>query len=303
MHLPDVVHSFGQAMRCKYGEKIHKISINASMTCPNMDGNKGRGGCTFCNNASFNPNTKQPPSIAEQIISGQKVLRKRTGAKKYIAYFQAYTNTYADVIYLKHLYDTALADPQIIGLSVGTRPDCVPDRVLKLLADYQEQGYEVWLELGLQSAFDETLERVNRGHDFADYVDAIQRAQQYQLQVCTHLIIGLPGENREVSLASHTRVIDIGTQGLKLHPLHVVRGTQLAKQWRSGLYQPMEFDDYIDIATTMIQKTPDSIIFHRLTATAASNILLAPQWCSEKWSVLNAIYNRLQENTRSRILN
>lgn len=303
MHLPDVVHSFGQAMRCKYGEKIHKISINASMICPNMDGSKGRGGCTFCNNASFNPNTRKPASISEQIRLGQKIVRKRTGAKKYIAYFQAYTNTYADIAYLKRLYDTALSIPQIIGLSVGTRPDCVPDRVLELLASYQEQGYEVWLELGLQSAFDETLVRVNRGHGFAEYVDAVHRAQQYQLQVCTHLIIGLPGENREASIASHARVMNIGTQGLKLHPLHVVRGTKLAKQWRSGQYQPMDFDEYIDIATTLIQNTPEAVIFHRLTATAASDILLAPAWCSEKWSVLNAIYNRLKENSRSRKLN
>lgn len=303
MHLPDVVHSFGQAMRRKYGEKIQKISINASMICPNMDGSKGRGGCTFCNNASFNPNARKPPSIMEQIALGQKVIRNRTGAKKYIAYFQAYTNTYADVEYLKRLYDVALADPKIIGLSVGTRPDCVPDSVLKLLAEYQQQGLEVWLELGLQSAFDQTLERVNRGHNFSDYVDAMNRIQQYKLQVCTHLIIGLPGESPQQSLKSHARVMDIGTQGLKLHPLHVVRGTQLAKQWRNGEYQPMEFDEYIDIAATIVRNTPDTVVFHRLTATAALDILLAPKWCSGKWSVLNAIHDRLINNTTVNRLN
>ncbi len=293
MFLPDVVHTFGKAMRLKYGEKIHKICINASMTCPNMDGTAGRGGCTFCNNASFNPNAKQPPPISEQIRAGKQVVKKRTGAKKYIAYFQAYSNTYAELEYLKLLYDKTLADPLIIGLCVGTRPDCVPDPVLKLLADYQHQGFEVWLELGLQSAFDKSLKRVNRGHGFAEYVDAMRRAKQYKLQVCTHLIIGLPGETPEQSLISHARVMDIGTQGLKLHPLHVVRGTQLAKQWRRGEYQVMEFEQYIDVATKIIKNTPDSIIFHRLTATAAPEILLAPKWCSEKWLVLNAIYKRL----------
>ncbi len=293
MYLPGVVNSFGKAMRLKYGEKIHKISINAGMTCPNMDGTSGRGGCTFCNNASFNQNIKQTPEINKQISAGKYVVHKRTGAKKYIAYFQAYTNTYADVDYLKQLYDIALADPKIIGLSIGTRPDCVPDSVLALLANYQQQGYEVWLELGLQSAFDKSLQRVNRGHDFSAYVDAIKRAKKFQLQVCTHLIIGLPGETAEQSIVSHERVLELGTQGLKLHPLHVVKGTQLAKQWRRGEYQAMTLDEYIDISTRIVRNTPEDIIFHRLTATAASNILLAPQWCSQKWLVLNAIYKRL----------
>jgi radical SAM protein (TIGR01212 family) len=305
MHLPNVVHSFGKAMRCKYGEKVHKISINAAMTCPNMDGTSGRGGCTFCNNASFNMNVKKPPPIMEQLSAGKRVIRRRTGAKKYIAYFQAYTNTYADVDYLKQLYDSALADPLIIGLCIGTRPDCVPETVLRLLENYQQQGYEVWLELGLQSAFDKSLERVNRGHNFADYVDAVNRAQTHNIQICTHLIIGLPGETPEQSLISHSRVMDIGTQGLKLHPLHVVKGTQLAKQWRRGEYQAMEFERYIDVAATIIRKTSDSIIFHRLTATASSDILLAPKWCSEKWSVLNAIHDRLCtfKNSDSRKIN
>lgn len=293
MHLPSVVNSFGKAMRVKYGEKIHKISINAGMTCPNMDGTEGRGGCTFCNNASFNQNIKNTPTIKQQISRGKHVVKKRTGAKKYIAYFQAYTNTYADVEYLKKLYNQALADPNIIGLSIGTRPDCVPEPVLALLADYQQQGYEVWLELGLQSAFDKSLQRVNRGHDFAAYIDAISRAKKYQLQVCTHLIIGLPGETMQQSLISHQRVLEQGTQGLKLHPLHVVKGTQLSKQWRNGDYQAITFDDYINIATRIVINTPEEIIFHRLTATAAKNILLAPQWCSQKWLVLNTIYQRL----------
>ena len=298
MYLPDVVNSFGSAMRRKYGEKIHKVSINASMTCPNMDGSKGRGGCTFCNNASFNPNIKNTLSIQEQLDSGKRVVNKRTGARKFIAYFQTYTNTYADIKYLKQLYDDALTDPAVIGLSIGTRPDCVPDKIMALLADYQQQGYEVWLELGLQSAFDKSLARVNRGHGFGEYVDAVRRSRLYQLQVCTHLIAGLPGESMMQSIESHARVVDLGTQGLKLHPLHVVRGSQLARQWRHGEYQPVRFNDYIDVVIEMIQNTPLSVVFHRLTATADSKILLAPEWCSGKWSVLNAIYNRLQKQAR-----
>lgn len=286
-------------MRRKYGEKVHKLAINAAFTCPNRDGSKGTGGCTFCNNVSFSPHARQPVSIMEQIALGKKVVRKRTGAKKYIAYFQAYTNTYADIARLKELYDQALEDDDVIGLSIGTRPDCVPDPVVALLADYQQQGYEVWLELGLQSAFDSTLARVNRGHGFAEYVQAVERARRYKVQVCTHLIIGLPGEDAGHNLSSLEQVLQVGTQGLKLHPLHVVKGTQLANQWRRGEYKAMAFRDYIDLATEMVARTPLEVIFHRLTATAAPHLLLAPDWCAYKWRVLNAIHDQLILQTRT----
>lgn len=279
----------------RYGERVHKISVNASFTCPNRDGSKGRGGCTFCNNASFNPNGRNPATIAEQLEAGRRVIRRRTGANKYIAYFQAYTNTYADVEYLAHLYGQALAEPDIIGLSVGTRPDCVPDAVLDLLASYQERGFETWLELGLQSAFDDTLARVNRGHGFAEYRDTVRKARSRGLQVCTHLIIGLPGENGAHSMMTLQRVLELGVDGLKLHPLHVVKGTQLANQWRRGEYQPLELNEYVSIAADLVEHTPADIIFHRLTGTASPDILLAPAWCARKWLVLNAITQELHE--------
>jgi len=296
MHLPTVVHTFGKAMQEKYGEKVQKIAINAAFTCPNRDGSKGLGGCTFCNNVSFSPNSHKPPSIPSQIESGKRVLTKRTGARKYIAYFQAYTNTYADVQLLRQAYDAALAEPDVVGLSVGTRPDCVPDQVLVLLAEYQQRGHEVWLELGLQSMFDDTLTRVNRGHDFADYIDAVKRAKKFAIPVCTHLIVGLPGESRQRNLASHRAVVELGVHGLKLHPLHVVKGTRLAKDWRNGEYHPLAQDDYIDIAVEMIRRTPTDIVYHRLTGTASGTILLAPGWCQHKWYVLNAIHDRLQRD-------
>ncbi|MDD5395633.1 MAG: TIGR01212 family radical SAM protein, partial [Thiothrix sp.] len=197
---------------------------------------------------------------------------------------------------LKPLYDQALAEPDVIGLSIGTRPDCVPDVVLDLLADYQAQGYEVWLELGLQSSFDATLARVNRGHGFAAYADAVQRAHARSLQVCTHLIVGLPGETLVHNLATLERVLALGTQGLKLHPLHIVKGTQLANEWRRGEYQPLTLEGYVDTAVALIRQTPPEIIFHRVTATASPDILLAPAWCSQKWRVLNTITERLGAN-------
>jgi radical SAM protein (TIGR01212 family) len=295
MHFPDILYSFGDAMQKKYGEKIHKIAINAAFSCPNRDGSKGIGGCTFCNNASFNPHARHPLSVTEQIFQGKNVVQKRVGAKKYLAYFQAYTNTYADIERLKALYDEALQDRQVIGLSVGTRPDCVPDEVLVLLAEYQQQGYEVWLELGLQSASNKTLDRVNRGHYFEDYVDAVRRARHYGLQICTHLIIGLPGEDGKQSLNSLYRVLEQGTQGIKFHPLHVVKGTQLANEWRRGDYTAMEFEEYVQRAADLVMHTPADVVIHRLTATAQPRLLLAPKWCAHKWKVLNAIHDTLKK--------
>lgn len=288
------VNTFGQAMLHRYGERVHKIAIDADFTCPNRDGSKGRGGCTFCNNVSFSPNGRHPPGIAEQINAGRQVIRRRTGARKYLAYFQAYTNTYADIDRLRSLYDQALSEPDVIGLAVGTRPDCVPDPVLDLLAAYQAQGHEVWLELGLQSAFDESLRRVNRGHGFTEYRTTVLAARRRGLQVCTHLIIGLPGETKWHCTVTLQRVLDLGVDGLKLHPLHVVKGTQLANEWRCGEYQALQLDEYIGIATTLIRQTPPEIIFHRLTGTASPQILLAPAWCSRKWLVLNRIAETLQ---------
>jgi radical SAM protein (TIGR01212 family) len=294
MALSDRVNTFGTDLKRRYGERVHKVAINAGLSCPNRDGTKGRGGCTFCNNASFNPNARQPPPVAEQLAAGRAVILKRTGARRYLAYFQAYTNTYGDLDLLAGLYRQALCEPDVVGLSVGTRPDCCPPAVLDLLAALRDQGHEVWLELGLQSAFDATLARVNRGHGFAEYRQALVGARARGLPVCTHLIVGLPGEGRREAIASLDRVLDLGTDGLKLHPLHVVKGTQLANDWRRGAYAPLSMPGYIAIAADLIERTPPGVVYHRLTGTAAADILLAPAWCAKKWVVLNGIEAELR---------
>jgi radical SAM protein (TIGR01212 family) len=293
MTLAHHVPTLGQDLLRRYGERVHKIAIDAAFTCPNRDGAKGRGGCTFCNNVSFSPNGRRPASLAEQIEAGRRVLRRRTGARKYLAYFQAYTNTYADLATLERLYAAALGEPDVLGLSVGTRPDCVPDGVLDLLVGHRDQGREVWLELGLQSAFDATLARVNRGHGFAEYRDAARRARRRGLKVCTHLIMGLPGETGWHAQETLHRVLEVGTDGLKLHPLHVVKGTQLAGQWRRGEYQPLRLEEYVAIAADLVQQAPSGVVFHRLTGTASPQVLLAPAWCAKKWAVLNALTREL----------
>jgi len=301
MVLSQYVNTFGQVMLARYGERVHKIAIDAGFTS-NRDGSIGRGGCTFCNNVSFSPNGRKPRKIvrriSDQIESGRQVIRKRTGAKKYIAYFQAYTNTYADVCELTRLYDEALREPDVIGLAIGTRPDCVPDEVLDLLVDYQQQGYEIWLELGLQSSHDDSLKHVNRGHGFAEYEQAVLKARSRGIKVCTHLILGLPGESTEHHIISLERVLELGVDGLKFHPLHVVKGTQLANEWRRGEYQPMTMENYVSDVVELIGRTPADVTFHRLTGTAPSTILLAPEWCSKKWQVLNSITAALAKRTK-----
>jgi len=312
MALSDHVLTLGQWLLTKYGERVHKIALDAGMTCPNRDGSKGVGGCTFCNNASFSPNSagevgsaiagpaapvalprvtrkRLPATLAAQLDSGRRAIARRTGARKFLAYFQAYTNTYAEAARLRALYDEALAHPDVIGLSVGTRPDCVPDAVLDLLAEYRAQGREVWLELGLQSAFDDTLARVNRGHGFAEYEATCRAARARGLPVCAHLILGLPGETDWHARQSLARVLAVGVDGLKLHPLHVVRHTVLAQQWRRGDYAPMALADYVLLAADLIERTPAEVIYHRVTGTASADILLAPAWCQYKWRVLDGI--------------
>ena len=295
MILSNRVNTYGQNLLKRYGKRVHKVALDAGFTCPNRDGTKGTGGCTFCNNVSFSPNTDSRLDVTRQIAKARLAIAKRTRARHFIAYFQAYTNTYADIAELEILYRNALAQPDVIGISVGTRPDCVSAAVLDLLERLRNEGLEIWLELGLQSAFDDTLERVNRGHTLAEYRETALATRARGIPLCTHLIIGLPGEDEHHYHATLDTVLDIGVDGLKLHPLHVVKHTVLAYQWRRGGYQPLTQADYIRIAADLIERTPQHIIVHRVTATASKDILLAPEWCSQKWNVLNGIEKELRQ--------
>lgn len=295
MILSNRVNTYGQFLLKRYGKRIHKVALDAGFTCPNRDGTKGTGGCTFCNNVSFSPAAGSRLDVPGQIAKARVAIAKRTRARQFIAYFQAYTNTYADIAELETLYREALAQPDVIGISVGTRPDCVSPAVLDLLETLRDEGLEVWLELGLQSAFDDTLARVNRGHTLAEYRETALATRARGIPLCTHLIIGLPGENERHYHSTLDTVLEIGVDGLKLQPLHVVKRTILAYQWRRGGYEPLNQVDYIRIAADLIERTPQHIIFHRVTATASKDILLAPEWCSQKWNILNGIEKELRQ--------
>lgn len=291
--LADLVRTLGSSLLELRGERVHKLALDTGFTCPNRDGNLGRGGCTFCVNESFAP-ADHRRGVAEQMAAGAAVVARRTGAKLHLAYFQAYTNTYGDVGRLEELWREALSVPGCIGISVGTRPDCTGPGVLELLARLRDEGALAWLELGLQSAFDETLSRVNRGHGAEVYFREAARARSLGIPVCCHLILGLPGEGREEALETHRQVIEAGVDGLKVHPLHVVRGSVLAAEWKRGEYQPLPQADYVSWTADLVERTPPEAVFHRLTGTCAEELLLAPSWCSRKWSVLNAIEAELR---------
>ncbi|TAA45087.1 TIGR01212 family radical SAM protein [Corallincola spongiicola] len=280
-HTPQLFHSFGYYLKQQFGRKIRKLSLHGDFSCPNRDGTLGRGGCTFCNVASFVDETARAAPISQQLQLREQELKRKADA--YLAYFQAYTSTYGEQVQLQKLYDQALAAKDIVGLCVGTRPDCVPDGVLGMLAEYQAQGQEIWLELGLQTANDQTLKRINRGHDFAAYQDAVARAKHYGLKVCTHLIVGLPGEDQQDALQTLDKVLMVGVDGLKLHPLHIVEGSVMAKAWRADRLATISLESYAETAAKMIQATPAQVVFHRVSAHARPPTLLAPDWCEDRW--------------------
>lgn len=294
MQLTDFVHTIGSDLRSRYQQRVRKLTIDAQFTCPNRDGTIGRGGCTFCNVNSFAGDIPDELSIEEQLCQRKAEMKHQNIL--YLAYFQAYTSTYGEYQKLYQLYQQALDVPQVVGICVGTRPDCVSDKVLQLLSDYQSQGKEVWLELGLQSANDRTLKRINRGHDYSAYQRVVEKAHRYQIKVCTHLILGLPGEDSDDYNQTLQRVLDDGVSGLKLHPLMVVQGSVMAKAWQAGRLSILSLDEYVKNVAMLITKTPWDVIFHRVCATARPPTLLAPHWCERQWPPLTAICQYLSEN-------
>ncbi len=293
MQLHELVNTIGQDLQRRYGERVHKLTLHGGFSCPNRDGTIGRGGCTFCNVASFVDEQSQVKSIEEQ-------LKDRAGevnrAHKYLAYFQAYTSTYAEVQILKNMYQQALKAADIVGLCVGTRPDCVPDAVLDLLAGYVQQGYEIWLELGLQTANNQTLKHINRGHDFDCYAQITQRARALGIKVCTHLIVGLPKETRADNIDTLNKVLEVGTDGIKLHGLHIVEGSTMAKAWKAGKLEAPTLEDYVSIASEMIRLTPPEVIFHRVSSAARRPTLLSPLWCENRWLAMTEIGRTLDRD-------
>lgn len=288
-------HNFSSYARRVFGGKVRKVTIHAGFTCPNRDGTRGRGGCTFCNNEGFSPFARvDVRQVTEQMRRGIDFARRRGHTDKVIAYFQAYTNTYAPLEQLRQLYDAVWEYPQTIGMAIGTRPDCINEPIADLIASYAARG-EVWLELGLQSCHDRTLESINRGHTYAEFVEAVRLLQGRGLKLCAHTILGLPGEDRAMMRETHRRVAELGFDGIKIHLLHINQRTVMAHQYARGEIDVLSRDEYVDLVVDMLEILPPSMVIQRMHADAPPNVLIAPTWCLDKAEVLDRIRGRLVE--------
>lgn len=280
---------FSAHLKQHFGSRVHKISVDAGFGCPNRAGGRVQSGCLFCApDGSGAVGIKRQVGLAAQLEAGKEVMSRKYKAARFLAYFQPFSNTFGPVDRLRACYDEALAVPDVVGLMVGTRPDCLPDAVLDLLAGYHRRTY-FWLELGLQSMHDRTLSWLRRGHDYAAFLKAYRAARQRGLRVCVHIILGLPGESRQDMLQTAAALADLGVDGIKLHLLHVLEGTPLGDHYAAGEFEVLGQEEYVGIVADVLERLPPATLIHRLTGDGPRDLLLAPRWSLNKWEVLNAI--------------
>ena len=275
-----------------FGCNVHKLQIDAGFTCPNRDGHVATGGCIYCDGRGSKLRQRGVlPSVAEQIASGKKYYKPQ--AAKFIAYFQTFTNTYAPVIKLRALYDEALAQEDVIGLSIGTRPDCLGPDVVELLSGYAEK-YHIWVELGLQSVHDKTLQFINRGHNFKQFSNAVDALAGRGLNICVHIIIGLLNERDEDVLITAKTIAAMPVNGIKIHSLLALEGTALGEIYKKGAISMITKEKYVSLVADVLEVLPREMVIQRLTADGYRDIFLAPDWAMNKLDVLNSINKELE---------
>lgn len=290
-------YSWNQHLREQFGEKVFKVAIDGGFTCPNRDGSLAFGGCTFCSSSGSGDFAQSKvDDLTAQLNKGIAMMqRKWPRANKALAYFQNFTNTYGPLSELKAKYEAVLDHPKVVGLMIGTRPDCLPIDVLDYLGDLNQHTY-LWVELGLQTAFDTTGRHFNRGYDYATYVAAVKALRERGIRVCTHIINGLPGESPDMMVETVRRLVaDTQIQGVKLHLMHLMQGTAMVADYETGALKLMDQDTYIDVLCRQLALLPPSIVIHRLTGDAPRDTLIGPLWSLKKWEVLNAIDQALEQ--------
>jgi len=282
-------HAYHFFLKGRFGDRVQKVSLDAGFTCPNVDGSVATGGCTFCDNRSFSPSRRLPrTTIRGQLEEGIKRLKRRYKARQFLAYFQPATNTYAPVSRLRPLYEEAVSHPDVVGLAIGTRPDCVPDDVLDLLSEMAERTY-LSVEYGLQSIHDRSLDWMNRGHHYNAFLDAIQRSRGRGFEICAHVMLGLPGESREDMLATAREVARLRLDAVKIHNLYVVHGTPLADDFAAGKVRLLERDEYVETLVDFLELLPAECVVERVSGEAPPDYFVAPSWCLNKPAILRAI--------------
>lgn len=284
---------FSQHLQEKFGGKVYKVTIDAGFTCPNRDGTLGHEGCIYCYGKRAANALVDTAAIQTQIREGKAAITKRYHAHKFLAYFQSYTNTYAAPEMLESLYTTALAEEGIVGLAIGTRPDCVPEPVLDVLETLAQQTY-LWVEYGLQSIHPHTLAFIKRGHTLETFLDAIARTKRRRgINICVHVILGLPGETKADMIATAQALSQLGIQGVKIHSAHILKATHLEAMYRAGEYHTLELPEYVDLVCDFLEHLAPEIIIHRLVGDAPRSRYVAPEWCLHKAEALRAIETEL----------
>lgn len=287
-------YSLNRYLQDTFGEKVYKIALDGGFTCPNRDGTKGTGGCIFCSGAGSGEFAGRPEdSVTVQIEKGKERLKNKVKNGKYIAYFQAFTGTYAPAEKLRRLYEEAISHPDIVALSIATRPDCLPKEVLLLLEEMNRRK-PVWVELGLQTIHERTAEYIRRGYPLAVYDEAVKKLKEIGVQVIVHVILGLPGETAGEMKETVSYVGGSGADGIKLQLLHVIKGTDLEKDYREGKFRVMDMEEYVDLVADCIALLPERMVIHRMTGDGAKKDLVAPLWSTDKKRVLNALHRALK---------
>ena len=289
-------HSLDYMLRERFGEKVYKVTLNGGMSCPNRDGKLGTRGCIFCSaGGSGDFAADSSLSITEQIDRQISILSAKRPIHKYIAYFQAFTNTYAPVEYLEKIFTEALSHPGIAALSIGTRPDCLGKDVVTLLSRLNRQK-PVWVELGLQTIHEKTAAYIRRGYPLSCFEDAVKRLRSEDIEVIVHTILGLPGESTQDILNTMEYLNHQDIQGIKLQLLHVLRGTDLASDYEKGLFCTYERDEYISLVISCLEHLRPDIVIHRITGDGPKDLLISPLWASRKREVLNLLHHQMKEN-------
>lgn len=282
-------------MKALFGATVYKVNVDAGFTCPNRDGTLGVSGCIYCNNDSFRPGSCKPAlSVSRQVRKGTDHVRRRYKAEKILVYFQPYTNTYAPVDELEALYREALAEPSVIGLAIGTRPDAVDEPKIRMLESLAER-YFILIEYGLQSTFDKSLDFIRRGHDYRAFLQAVDLTKGRGIAIGAHVIAGFPTETREETLSMAEEISALPVEFLKVHQLQVVKDTPLEQMFRQDPFHTFEYEEYLDFITAFVERTSPGIIFQRLFATAPDDILVAPHWGRNRHEILRDIERRLEE--------
>lgn len=281
-------HTWNYHLRHKFGCKVMKLALNAGFTCPNIDGTKGYGGCTYCSGGSGDFAGDPSESIPRQFEDIKEMMHHKWKDGKYMPYFQAHTNTYAPVDVLRRRFEGVLAKPDVVGISIATRADCLGDDVVEYLSELNDRTYLI-VELGLQSVFDETGERINRCHTYSEFLEGYNRLKERGINICVHLIDGLPGETPDMMIESARKTGALMPHCVKLHLLHVLRGTAMAEELENGKFRLLERDEYVDIIVRQLEVLPPEIVIQRLTGDGARDTLIGPLWSLKKFEVLNAI--------------